>query len=433
MEGLATVLGRPIHCLAWIVAALAPLFAGCGPSAGSLPNAPRSLPDGFADTRVVALGDPLALAPLPDGRLLATTKNGELWLVSPSRKTKQLLLDLRNRVCTERERGLSGVAASPHFGRDGYVYLYYTFRKGGKCGYGHIAYPVNRLSRFRLREDKVDPASEKVILDKIPSFGATHNAGDIHFGNDGLLYVSVGDGGRDYRGRSDSSLANGAARDMNVLLGKIVRINPDGSVPAGNPYHGKRAVRCALAGVAPPGKVCREIFATGLRNPFRLAFDPNVKGTRFYINDVGEYAYEEVDEGIRGADYGWNLYEGPCVNDYIHQPFLRFHVPCGKQPKGLTPPLFAYRHPTCGAITGAAFVPNGSWPTSFRNAYLFADFNCGRIVALMGKGRELSRTVFAQPQLVTLISMVFGRKRYRNTLYYTTYAGGGEVRAIRYR
>jgi glucose/arabinose dehydrogenase len=136
--------------------------------------------------------------------------------------------------------------------------------------------------------DIVDPTTEKVLIDNIPSPNGNHNAGDLSFGKDGYLYVSVGDGGCDYKGDSGCGGSNDASRDRDILLGKVLRITRDGQIPSTNPYTGTTSARCNLTGRTDPGKTCQETFAWGLRNPFRFAFDPNATGTRFFINDVGQ-------------------------------------------------------------------------------------------------------------------------------------------------
>lgn len=129
---------------------------------------------------------------------------------------------------------------------------------------------------------------------------------------------------------------NDASRDRHVLLGKILRVTRDGDIPAGNPYtSAANGARCGIPsanGRTAPGNVCKETFARGLRNPFRMAFDPDAAGTRFNINDVGQNAWEEIDRGAKGADYAWNLCEGKHDN-----PDRPSSVNCGSKP--YTPPI----------------------------------------------------------------------------------------------
>ena len=117
-----------------------------------------------------------------------------------------------------------------------------------------------------------------------------------------------------------------------VLLGKILRVDRDG-----RRRRSTAADRRARSPADPPGARCREIFATGLRNPFRMAFDPNAPGTRFFINDVGEQTWEEINRGRLDADYGWNLREGRCPVGSVRG--------CGPAPRGLTDPIFTYWQP----------------------------------------------------------------------------------------
>ena len=147
----------------------------------------------------------------------------------------------------------------------------------------------------------VNAATELVLLDNMPEWGGNHNGGEVHAANDGTLYVTVGDGGS---GRPDSNPA-----DLAMPNGKILRIGLDGTIPAGNP-HGTTVCKSAWG---PPGaaKVCGEIWADGLRNPFRLGFDPAAPGAKFRVNDVGQSTWEEVDAAVAGAHYGWPCREGP--------------------------------------------------------------------------------------------------------------------------
>jgi glucose/arabinose dehydrogenase len=216
-----------------------------------------------------------------------------------------------NRICSNSERGLLGVAVDPQFATNQYIYLYYTFRRpGGDCGQRTATTPVNRVSRFVLPASKViDPATETVLIDNIPSYNGNHNGGDVQFGRDGYLYVSVGDSGCDPVGDSGCAGANDAARDVNTLSGKVLRITKDGGIPAENPWQGAGTARCGSAsngatpgGSAAAGVRCQEVFAWGLRNPFRLAFDPNAAETRFFILDVGQDVWEEINEAKAGAD-----------------------------------------------------------------------------------------------------------------------------------
>ncbi len=390
----------------------------------SLPAASAgTLPPGFDDTPVASVPQPTAFAFTPDGRMLVTSKLGRLRVVRNGALLPDPALDLSARVCPESERGLLGVAVDPDFAANRRVYLYYTFKKFGTCALAAPPNgPVNRVSSFVLEGDTIDPASETVLIDGIPSTGGNHNGGHLQFGRDGHLYVSVGDGGCDYAGDSGCAVANDAARDRNVLLGKVLRITADGGIPADNPFLGAGTARCNETGIAAPGQICQETYAWGLRNPFRLGFDTNAAGTRFLINDVGQSAWEEIDEGRPGADYGWNRREGHCAAGST--------TDCGPPPAGITNPIFDYgRGGGCAAITGGAFVPRGLWPAQYDGRYLFADYVCGKIQSLRLTSAGLTADDFGT-DMGPVIDLAFGPSGTPRALYYLTFAGA--VRRIAY-
>jgi glucose/arabinose dehydrogenase len=394
--------------------------------------AATTLPSGFDDQLLASAGKPIALAFTPDGRMLVATQPGQLRVYKNGALLQTPALNISSKICTNSERGMLGVAMDPNFSTNKYVYLSYSYNKFGVCPTGqptNANNPVNRVSRFVMSGDTVDPATEKVLIDNIPSPTGAHNAGDLHFGKDGYLYVTVGDGNCDYKGDSGCAGANDASRDRHILLGKVLRITRDGGIPSTNPYTGTGSARCNLTGRTDPGKNCQETFAWGLRNPFRFAFDPNATGTRFFINDVGQNAWEEVDTGKSGADYAWNLCEGAQDN-----PDRAGSVVCAAAP--YTPPVHQYSHSStgCASVTGGAFVPNGSWPASYDGSYLLGDYVCNKIFKLTPvSGGGFARTEFASglggggP-----IAMAFGPYGSSKGLYYTTYANGGEIRRVVY-
>jgi glucose/arabinose dehydrogenase len=383
---------------------------------------------GFTDTLVASIPAPTAFAFHPDGRMFVTTQPGRVRVVQDGVLSPTPALDLTSVLCSGSERGLLGIALDPDVATNGFVYLFATRNVHNSCATNSPSSPVNRVSRFTLTGSTIDPASELVLVDGMPSPNGNHNGGDVHVGNDGNLYVSIGDGGCDYAGNSGCAGANDAARDLNVLTGKILRITRTGGIPAGNPFTGAGTARCNT-GPTTPGTTCQEIFATGLRNPFRLAFDPNTAPsvTSFRINDVGQGAWEEIDAGIAGADYGWNVREGHCANGSTTN--------CGAPPAGLTNPIFDYgRSDGCGSITGGAFVPAGVWPSAYDGDYVFSDYNCGTIFRLEPNGSGgFTRTVFRSGLgSSSAVHLGFGPVGTSGgqALYYTTYAGGGQVRRV---
>ena len=382
---------------------------------GVAPASAIVLPPGFSDEFVASVSKPTAIAFTPDGRMLVSTQPGVLHVKQGG--TISTAIDLTATTCSNSERGLLGVAVDPAFTTNGFVYLYYTFKKDPTC-----TAPVNRVSRFVMTGNTL--GSQAVLVDNIHSTAGNHNAGDLNFGKDGFLYVTVGDGGCDYAG-SGCAGANDAARDRHVLLGKVLRITRDGGIPPGNPFIGAGTARCNVTGSTTAGTICQETFAWGLRNPFRFAFDPNAAGTVFRINDVGQNVWEEIDQGISGADYGWNVREGFCATGSATN--------CGPPPAGMTNPIFAYgRSDGCVSITGGAFVPSGLWPAPYDGAYLFSDYGCGKIFRLEPNGSGGYNRIDFVTGLggSSAVHLEFGPAGSTQALYYTTYANSGEVRRI---
>jgi glucose/arabinose dehydrogenase len=411
-------------CIVLLLAVLLTVLPGPAPAHGAV-----ALPPNFDDRLVTDLFRPSALAFTPDGRLLIASTLGTMHVYENGALRPAPALDISSKVCFDNERGLLGLAVDPSFETNHYVFAYYTFKKYGVCEMNTANSPVNRVSRFVLGANNViDPASEVILVDNIPSTDGRHNAGDLHFGKDDYLYVSVGDGYCDYAGNSGCANLNDASRDQNVLLGKILRITRDGDIPPGNPFTGTQAARCNVTGVIQSNRKCQETFAWGLRNPWRIAFDPNASGTRFFINDVGESHWEEIDLGVSGADYGWNVREGPCARDS--------YTNCGPPPVGMTNPIFSYDHTAgCSSVTGGAFVPLGAWPAQYDDVYLHGDFTCGKIFALKPSGGSYSESEFATGLGVnSMTGMIFGPDGAGQSLYYMTWASspteGHQVRKI---
>lgn len=385
----------------------------------------------FADDLVATVSQPTALAFTPDGRILITSQGGQLQVVKDGTLLSNAALDLAGKLCNVSERGLLGVAVDPNFAANRYIYLYYTFNKHNACPTsepGNTNNPVNRIVRYVLPDsNQIDPSTEFVLIDNIISPNGNHNGGDLHFGKDGLLYISVGDGGADYANDSGGGGANDAARDQFILLGKILRINADGSIPSTNPYL-ETGARCNVDGRNTQNKPCQETFASGLRNPFRLAFDANSSTTRFRINDVGQNAWEEIDEGQKGIDYGWNCREGKHPNP-------QSSGKCNPAPANLVDPIYDYPHTNtglfngCNSITGGAFVPRGIWP-GYDGAYVFSDYTCGKIFRL----NEPQGGAVTASELLTDVNgptaLAFNPYDANQGMYYTSY-GSGQVRRLR--
>ena len=404
---------------------------GCALSILALPavaSGAANLPADFQEELLASYPYATGLAFTADGRLLLATQTGRVLVYKDGALLPVPALDIGDRICTNGERGVIGIAGDPSDEHG--VYLFYTSKGETTCATDPPApssAPVNRVSRFYLgHDDRIDPASEQVLIDNIPNMGGVHNGGDLEFGKDGNLYVSAGDGGCDYTVPSRGcGPGNPAARDRNVLLGKILRITPNGGIPPDNPFLGANTARCNQTGQAAPGTWCQEIFSLGLRNPFRIAFDPNAPGVRFFINDVGLDTWEEIDEGQAGADYGWNVREGPCV--------MNSSVDCGPAPAGLADPIYWYGHSSgCVAITGGAFVPNGAWPSSFDGTYLYSNLVCDKIYQLIPSSSGGYTSAEFGTNVEIPIAMKFGPYGSGQALYVVTWGSPPGLYRISY-
>ena len=284
------------------------------------------------------------------------------------------------------ERGLLGITFHPNFATNRFVYVYHTV-PGSPAR--------NRVSRFTARGDVAQSGSRVTILELDALANATnHNGGAIHFGPDGKLYVAVGENAQ-----------SSNAQSLGNRLGKILRINPDGTIPTDNPT--------TFPGIAGrTAGVNRAIWAVGLRNPFTFAFQPR-SGTMF-INDVGAQSFEEVNRGLRGRNYGWPISEGPD------------DIP------GLTDPIYAYAHfsgtPTGCAIAGGTFyhpsTPN--FPDRYVGKYFFADL-CGNWIYYLDPASPGRATLF-HSGLNRPVGLAVGSG---GSLLYLQ-RGNGQLRRIRY-
>jgi len=387
------------------------------------------LPPGFVETTLFNIFSPTALAFLPDGNLLVASQPGSLRLYRPKPSpTLTQVLNLNQVICNDFHRGLLGVAVDPNFSTNRYIYLYYTFNKfnapnSGECSHSSPTDPVNRVSRFILPASGIiQTTTETVLVDNIPSVNGTHNAGGLQFDPNGLLYISAGDGGCKIASATDCYNRNDNSRYLDQLAGKMLRIYPDGRIPADNPYASEpTARRCGDPAGFPTGSgPCQEIFAHGLRQPYQFSFKPNT--SEFYINDVGQDTWEEISLGQLGADYGWNLREGHCIT--------ASSTNCPPPAPGLTDPIYDYNHNTgCAAATASAFVPSGVWPTGYDNLYLFGDFVCATIFKLTPTDTGFTATAF-YTDAVGITTMAFGPYSDTQALYYGTLLG--QVKRIVY-
>lgn len=276
-------------------------------------------------------------APSNDPRLFIVEQPGRIRIVHDGQLVATPFLDLRSKISSGGERGLLSVAFHPEYAANGFLFVNYTDRQGN-----------TQVERYRVSSDPnvADPASAKRILTVQQPF-ANHNGGLNLFGPDGMLWIGMGDGGS-----GGDPQNNGQKRT--TLLGKMVRIDVNGgdpySVPADNPYPNQ-------ADILP------EIWALGLRNPWRFAFD---RATNLlYIADVGQDQREEINIvtiGQGGYNFGWRIMEGS-----------RCFQPANCQRVGLTLPAVEYSHADGCSVTGG-YVYRGSRVPSIVGHYFFADY-----------------------------------------------------------
>src|SRR3954454_2122148 len=288
------------------------------PAARGPSPTPRATPVADVEVETVARGltAPVGLVALPGahGRALVVEQTGLVSLLDLGSGTKTEFLDLRDRVVPLMpdydERGLLGLAFHPDFATNGRMFAYYG--AASPAASPAVQDHVNVLSEFHVdpaHPGTADAASEQVILQfGQPQFN--HSGGGLGFGPDGLLYLGTGDGG----GQGDASEGHspqGNAQDLQKLNGKILRIDVDGTkpyaIPADNPFAGGGAGR-------------PEIYAWGFRNPWRLTWEPG-GARRLLVSDVGYGRYEELDDVVKGANYGWRIREGRHCLD-VAQPLI---------------------------------------------------------------------------------------------------------------
>jgi len=304
---------------AWLVLAGTPGVAGADPEPTRASGIGLAVAgDGFEQ--------PVFLCTAPgDARLFVVEQPGRIRWIVDGRPSPEPFLDLTDRVRAGGERGLLGLAFHPRHASNGWLFVNYTDRKGD-----------TRVERFTVRPDRrtADRASGKLIL-TVPQPYSNHNGGMLAFGPDGMLYVGMGDGG-------SGGDPLGHAQNRRSLLGKLLRLDVDHgdpyAIPEGNPFRNR------------PTEGRREIWATGLRNPWRFSFDRTAN--RLVIGDVGQNRWEEVDvvDAARaGLDFGWNLREGR--HGYgLPRP----------RPAGQVEPALEYGHADGCSVTGGHAYRGGA-------------------------------------------------------------------------
>jgi len=348
-EGLAQLVSPDEFCD--LIAYLESLRAAGQSTPGSGVVGPVSLPPGFnRQTITTGLTGATALAVAPDGRVFICEQIGSLRVVKNDQLLGEPFVTLP--VDDQWERGLIGITLDPDFTNNGHLYLVWVCRD---------PYPHHRVSRFTTHGDIAVGDSEKVLFEgddqtklggQVP---AGHQGGAIHFGPDGKLYIALGE-----------QTAEQPAQSLESLLGKILRLNSDGSIPSDNPFADKTADKY------------RAIWALGCRNPYTFAVEPD--SGLILINDVGG-KFEEINVGRAGANYGWPASDHGPTGDG------RFEGP-------------VYWYPQA-SICGGAFCPThdapNAFPPRYRGRYFFMDFAQGWIKSLDASSpeRPIRAEVFA--------------------------------------
>lgn len=352
----------------WLLLMAMLLNASTGVSAQCItPANNKTIPDIKLSLLVDGLQEPVAIAHAGDGsqRLFVLEQKGRIRVIHKGKLLDKPFMDISDRVRSGGERGLLGIAFHPQYKTSGRFFLDYTSDQNGL--------------RTLVSEFHVDPSGtininkERILL-TIPQPYGNHNGGQLAFGPDGYLYIGVGDGGA-----GDDPENNG--QNLNSLLGSILRIDVDKTdgkrnyaIPADNPYINQNNAR-------------PEIWAWGLRNPWRFSFDRNTG--KLYVADVGQNETEEIDIIKRGHNYGWRIMEGP-------------HCTPGVNPKcnskGLTPPLYSYNHDLGRSITGG-YVYRGNAIKGLCGTYIYGDFVSQAIWGLrQSNGRVVAHKTLFDPR-----------------------------------
>jgi glucose/arabinose dehydrogenase len=306
------------------------------------PAGPPPAGDGNAEVEWVAiatgLSDPIFLtAPSGDPRLFVALQGGVIRIIDNGQELSTSFIDINNQVQSGGERGLLGVAFHPDYAANGYVYLHYSDNNGD-----------TQVDRFTVSSNvNVLSVGSQTPIISVPQPFSNHNGGMLAFGVDGMLYLALGDGGS-----GGDPLDSG--QTPTTLLGSILRLDVDGgtpyAVPSDNPFVGS-------------GAGADEVWAYGLRNPWRFSFDS--AAGHIYIGDVGQNAFEEIDvepADAAGRNYGWNTMEGTsCFGAGS----------CNMN--GLTLPVLAYDNPDDGCAVVGGYVYRGSAIPTLQGHYFYSD------------------------------------------------------------
>ena len=311
---------------------------------------------------VTGLSDPLYVTHAGDrsGRLFVVEQAGVIRIIKDGRVLARPYLDIRNRVVSGGEMGLLSVAFHPQYERNGRFFVNYTANRGGL---------KTIIAEYRVSSnpDVADP-DERVLMEIAQPY-SNHNGGLNKFGPDGMLYIGMGDGG------SARDPHNNGQR-LDTLLGKLLRIDVDGGspyrIPPDNPFVNRAGAR-------------DEIWAYGLRNPWRFSFD-RATG-RLFVGDVGQNAWEEIDLVEKGGNYGWRIMEG-----------AHCHIPqTGCDTSGLAEPIAEYRTSLGCAVTGG-YVYRGTRIRDLTGQYVLGDYCGGQIWTLTERAGRWTMSLLLNTQ-----------------------------------
>jgi glucose/arabinose dehydrogenase len=385
-------------CLVLLAGVLFLVFPGCGGGSGSDGAAPPPAPppalalSGFA----TGLSLPIGLEAPDDGtgRLFVIEQRGTIRIIQAGSVLPSAFLDVTALVVSGGEEGLLGLAFHPNFGVNRRFFVHYT----RQVGVQHQSV-ISEYASSAVDPNLADAASERILLVVDQPFD-NHNGGQLAFGPDGYLYIALGDGG----GGGDPF---GNGQSLLTLLGKILRIDVDGTPAAGLQYAIPADNPFAAGGGRP------EIWAYGLRNPWRFSFDHPTG--RLFAGDVGQGDWEEVSLITRGGNFGWNIAEGNHC----------FFPATGCDMAGLTAPIAEYDHVTGGAAVIGGFVYRGSSIPGLAGTYVFGDLSSGRVWGLwQGPGNAWQQTLLLTHALTV---SAFGRDT-AGELYLVDYGNGAVLR-----
>jgi len=356
-------------------------LAGCGGVSRSSQSGQALATSVVLTPFITGLNAPVDLQQPDDGtgRFFVVELAGTIRVFQNGALSSAPFLDIRSKVIVNGEMGLLGAAFHPDFAHTGLFYVHYD-RTTPSGSYQSV---IAEYSVSAANPNVADAASERIILTVDQPPFTNHKGGQIVFGSDGFLYIALGDGGSE-----GDPLGNG--QNTNTLLAKILRLDVNATsagkeygIPPDNPF---------VAGGGLP-----EIWAYGLRNPFRFSFDRSTG--RLFAGDVGQDRYEEIDLIQRGANYGWNIMEG----------FHCYNPPSGCNETGLTLPIAEYDHSEGNAVIGG-YVYRGTKIPNLQGAYIFGDDGSGKIWAL----QEISPGTWNRTLLMSSGHTIssFGRDQY---------------------